>query len=175
MVWLFIQLSLNLSYLFIYYFFNVNIMHDWFIYFYLFLLSFTLPFFLNIFLSFSWNCYCFVFLLACLFFCLFTYSIFVSVVAFFYFVSPVHSLAFFCLLNFSISICEPNSFCFCHSCKIYFLVSIIDTDCVDRKKNWCELYTVKMELFVLQLFCRESCHSWFWSVVKARSIIIVIT
>ena len=107
--------------------------------------------------------------------CLFTYSIFVSVVAFFYFVSPVHSLAFFCLLNFSISICEPNSFCFCHSCKIYFLVSIIDTDCVDRKKNWCELYTVKMELFVLQLFCRESCHSWFWSVVKARSIIIVIT
>ena len=99
------------------------------------LLSFTLPFFLNIFLSFSWNCYCFVFLLVCLFVCLFTYSILVSVVAFFSFVSPVHSFAFFCLLDFFISICEPNSFCFCHSCKIYFLVFIIDTDCVDRNKN----------------------------------------
>ena len=94
------------------------------------LLSFTLPFFLNIFLSFSWNCYCFVFLLVCLFI-LFLFLL----LLFSHFVSPVHSIAFFCLLNFFISICEPNSFCFRHSCKMYFLVSIIGTDCFDRKKN----------------------------------------
>lgn len=111
--------------------FYFNILYDWFIYLCSLFIIITLPFFLNIFHSFSWNCYCFIFILICFFAC----SIFVSV-AFF-------SCLCLCVLrirlHFCICLIFPSpflnliAFAFCHFCKIWFLVSIIDIDFVTRK------------------------------------------
>ena len=153
--------------------FYVSILHNWFIYVAPFIII-TFPFFLKVFYSFSWNCYCFVFILFFFFFFLVTCSIFVSVVAFFLFcvcvfICSVYSFACFCVLSFPVSILKPNSFCFCHSCQICFLIFIIDIDFDAGKKPCSKLFMVKVKLFILQLFCRESRHSWLCLLVKVRS------
>ena len=107
-------------------------------------------------------CGCIVF-----FFCVRLCVLCINLLFFFYF--------FFACLIFPSLFWNLISFAFCHSCNICFLVSVIDIGIVARKKLWCELFMVKMRLFILQFFRRESRHSQLCLLVKVRSIVLVIT